>query len=166
MQFPLLSLIIFIPLVAGLTFCCLPAERREWIRRIALGGGQPGPCCYPLMLYSSYNTAAGRLPVHRSTCPGCRRWGSPTTWAWMGSALPLVLLAGVVVFCGVLISWNVEDRPREFFAFLLFLATSVFGVFCFARPVPAVLLLRAGRLPQVPDDRRCGARPRRANTAA
>ncbi len=35
----------------------------------------------------------------------------------------------MVVFCGVLISWNVEDRPREFFAFLMFLATSVLGVF-------------------------------------
>jgi NADH-quinone oxidoreductase subunit M len=38
-------------------------------------------------------------------------------------------MAGVVIFCGVLISWNVEDRPREFFAFMMFLACSVFGVF-------------------------------------
>ena len=41
----------------------------------------------------------------------------------------MLLMAGVVVFCGVLISWNVEDRPREFFCFLMFLATSVLGVF-------------------------------------
>ena len=46
-----------------------------------------------------------------------------------GIGVPMVLLAGVIVFCGVLISWNIEDRPREFFSFLMFLATSVFGVF-------------------------------------
>jgi NADH-quinone oxidoreductase subunit M len=30
---------------------------------------------------------------------------------------------------GVMISWGVEDRPREFFAFLFILASGVFGVF-------------------------------------
>jgi NADH-quinone oxidoreductase subunit M len=33
------------------------------------------------------------------------------------------------MFTGVLISWGVDDRPREFFAFLFILATGVFGVF-------------------------------------
>jgi hypothetical protein len=33
------------------------------------------------------------------------------------------------MFTGVLISWNIDDRPREFFAFLFILATGVFGVF-------------------------------------
>jgi NADH-quinone oxidoreductase subunit M len=40
-----------------------------------------------------------------------------------------VLLTGVVMFTGVLISWGIDDRPREFFAFLFILATGVFGVF-------------------------------------
>ncbi len=51
---------------------------------------------------------------------------------------PLVLLTGVVMFTGVLISWGdddphimagIQDRPREFFAFLFILASGVFGVF-------------------------------------
>jgi len=51
---------------------------------------------------------------------------------------PLVLLTGVVMFTGVLISWGdddkhvmagIQDRPREFFAFLFILAWGVFGVF-------------------------------------
>jgi NADH-quinone oxidoreductase subunit M len=40
-----------------------------------------------------------------------------------------VLLAALVVTFGVMVSWNVEDRPREFFSFLMFLGTSVLGVF-------------------------------------
>jgi len=46
-----------------------------------------------------------------------------------GMSTPLVLLTGVVMFTGVLISWGIEDRPREFFAFLFILASGVFGVF-------------------------------------
>jgi NADH-quinone oxidoreductase subunit M len=46
-----------------------------------------------------------------------------------GINAPLVLLTGVVMFTGVLISWGIDDRPREFFAFLFILATGVFGVF-------------------------------------
>ena len=33
---PILSLIVFIPLVAGLAMLLMPAEKREWIRRTAL----------------------------------------------------------------------------------------------------------------------------------
>jgi len=55
-----------------------------------------------------------------------------------GISTPLVLLTGVVMFTGVLISWGddnkhvmagIQDRPREFFAFLFILAWGVFGVF-------------------------------------
>jgi NADH-quinone oxidoreductase subunit M len=44
-------------------------------------------------------------------------------------SLPLVLLTGIVMLTGVLVSWGVDDRPREFFGFLFILATGVFGVF-------------------------------------
>jgi len=47
-----------------------------------------------------------------------------------GMSLPLVLLAGLVIISGVLVSWKVEDRLREFYSFLMFLGTSVMGVFC------------------------------------
>jgi NADH-quinone oxidoreductase subunit M len=55
-----------------------------------------------------------------------------------GMSTPLLLLTGVVMFTGVLISWGkedasvsagIQDRPREFFAFLFILAWGVFGVF-------------------------------------
>ena len=38
-------------------------------------------------------------------------------------------LTGIVIFTGVMISWRVSDRPREFFVFLLLLTGGVFGVF-------------------------------------
>ncbi len=40
-----------------------------------------------------------------------------------------MLLTGVVAFCAVLVSWKLNDRPREYFAFLLLLVAGVFGAF-------------------------------------
>ncbi|OGO25326.1 MAG: oxidoreductase, partial [Chloroflexi bacterium RBG_16_50_9] len=46
-----------------------------------------------------------------------------------GLSMPLVLLTAFLGFLAVLISWKVHERPREFFAWLLLLETSIIGVF-------------------------------------
>jgi NADH-quinone oxidoreductase subunit M len=46
-----------------------------------------------------------------------------------GLSLPLMLLTTLLGFLAVLISWKVHERPREFFAWLLLLETSIIGVF-------------------------------------
>jgi NADH-quinone oxidoreductase subunit M len=46
-----------------------------------------------------------------------------------GLSATLVLLTAIVGVGGVLISWGIEDRPREFFAFFMLLVAGVQGVF-------------------------------------
>lgn len=46
-----------------------------------------------------------------------------------GVSAPMVLLTGLASFCGVLISWGIEDRLREFFGFFMLLVAGVYGVF-------------------------------------
>ncbi|MFC2074808.1 NuoM family protein [Bdellovibrionota bacterium] len=46
-----------------------------------------------------------------------------------GISLAMVVLTSIVIFCGVMASWNVKERAKEFFALLLVLVTGVFGVF-------------------------------------
>lgn len=46
-----------------------------------------------------------------------------------GISAPMVLLTALAGFAGVLISWGIEDRTREFMAFFLLLVAGVFGVF-------------------------------------
>ena len=46
-----------------------------------------------------------------------------------GISAPLILLNGIVLFGGVLISQTIKHRPRDFFVLLLALASGVFGVF-------------------------------------
>jgi len=44
-------------------------------------------------------------------------------------SLALVVLTAVVTFTGILVSWNMEKLPKEFFISLITLATGVFGFF-------------------------------------
>jgi len=46
-----------------------------------------------------------------------------------GMNAPLLLLTGIVIFTGVLTMWELEDRAKEFFIWILALVTGVFGVF-------------------------------------
>jgi NADH-quinone oxidoreductase subunit M len=127
MHFPVLSFIVFTPVVAALFLFMMPAERKTEARLTALAAAT-----FALLLsiwaYFSYDISAGGYQFVEQ-------------YAWLpmlgisyhvgidGMSAPLILLTGVVMVTGVLISWGIDDRPREFFAFLFILATGVFGVF-------------------------------------
>jgi NADH-quinone oxidoreductase subunit M len=124
-----LSIIIFIPLVAGLAILLMPAERRDWIRWTALGAALVtlaltiGPVLSAITLrWAVTNSWKGRYPW-------LPQLGITYHLGVDGISVPLMLLGALVVTFGIMVSWNVEDRPREFFAFLMFLGTSVLGVF-------------------------------------
>src|SRR6202022_2745149 len=46
-----------------------------------------------------------------------------------GISLTLLLLTGIVGIAGILFSWNITHRAKEFFAFYLALIGGVYGVF-------------------------------------
>ena len=46
-----------------------------------------------------------------------------------GISLTLVVLTGLAAIAGILFSWNIEKRAKEFFAFYLALIGGVYGVF-------------------------------------
>ncbi|MBN2550977.1 MAG: NADH-quinone oxidoreductase subunit M [Anaerolineales bacterium] len=127
MQFPILSVIVFIPILAGLLILLIPAERKTEVRMAALAAGAFA-LILSIWLYFSYDIAAGgyQFIEKYDWLPAL---GISYHVGVDGMNTPLVLLTGVVMFTGVLISWGVDDRPREFFAFMFILATGVFGVF-------------------------------------
>ncbi len=126
-DFPFLSVITLTPIFAGMILFTLPGERKNLIRWVALTAAS---ICLVLSLYVylSYDRAAsGYQFIER--IEWIPRLGISYHLGVDGMSAPLVLLTGVVIFTGVLISWSLDDRPREFFAFLFILATGVFGVF-------------------------------------
>lgn len=127
MNFPILSAIVLIPLVAGLILLCLPADRRAWVRGTALTAATL-VLGLALVLYLRYDVRVGGYQFIERY-PWLPDLGISYAVGVDGFSLPMVLLGALVLFSGVLVSWNVEERPREFFAFMMFLATSILGVF-------------------------------------
>ena len=127
MTFPILSVIVFTPISAGLLILLIPAQRKNEVRVTALAAAT-----FALLLsvwvYFTYDssTAGYQFQETHNWLPAL---GIGYHVGVDGMSAPLVLLTGVVMFTGVLISWGIDDRPREFFAFLFILASGVFGVF-------------------------------------
>lgn len=127
MQFPFLSILIFLPILTGVILLFLPANQQKLIRGLALATSMVTLILTLILFFAYDKSAAGYQFVEQfSWLPTL---GISYHVGVDGFSLPLQLLAGIVVLCGVLVSWKVEDRPREFFAFIMFLAASVFGVF-------------------------------------
>ncbi len=127
MQFPIISVIVLTPVVTGLILFLLPGERKNLIRYTALTAAVID-LLLSFWVYLSYDiTAGGYQFLEKFTW--LPQLGISYSVGVDGMNAPLVLLTGVVMFTGVLISWGIDDRPREFFGFLFILATGVFGVF-------------------------------------
>jgi NADH-quinone oxidoreductase subunit M len=127
MQFPFLSVIVFTPLVAALVILLYKAEQKKAIRITAISAALFA-LALSLWVYFTYDkTIAGYQFVEKYN------WmpmlGISLHFGVDGMSAPLILLTGIVMVTGVMISWGIEDRPREFFAFLFLLASGVFGVF-------------------------------------
>jgi NADH-quinone oxidoreductase subunit M len=137
MTFPFLSAIVFLPAIGSLIILMLPAQKRTLIRSVALSASI-------LDLSLSAAVYLQYLLQHMTGYQFVEKYdwlpalGISLHFGVDGISAPLVLLTGVVMFTGVLISWGekhdhveagIQDRPREFFAFLFILASGVFGVF-------------------------------------
>lgn len=127
MQFPILSVIIFTPLVAGILILLYPGDRKNAIKITALIA-MAISFLLSFWAFISYNTTIGGYQFLEKY-DWLPQLGISYHVGVDGFSVPMVLLTGIVALTGVMISWRIDERPREFFAFLCFLATSVFGVF-------------------------------------
>ena len=105
----------------------LPDRRAAWSRVIALlaalvGAVVAGAACLDRLAHP----AAAVWDFRR---PWIREFGIDFHLSADGLALSLLALTGIVAVAGVLFSWNVERRPRAFFAFFLTIIGGVYGVF-------------------------------------
>ncbi|MDO9085356.1 MAG: NADH-quinone oxidoreductase subunit M [Anaerolineaceae bacterium] len=127
MGFPILSVTIFIPLIAGLIILFFGRQKQSWIRPIALVASAL-VLLLTLILWASYSIEkAGYQFIEY--IPWLPDLGISYHLGVDGIGIAMLVLTGLVVFTGVLVSWNIDNRPNEFFSYLMFLATSVLGVF-------------------------------------
>ena len=127
----MLSVFLLLPLVGALTLLTLPREREGDARWVAL--------FYSVLTFILSIAIFIRFDPDN---PGYQfvdrfEWiqGGATGFSVQyalgvdGLSAPLVLLTGLLSLAAVLVSWNIELRRKQYFAWLLVLETAVAGVF-------------------------------------
>ncbi len=127
MHLPILSVIVLTPIFAGMIILLVPKDRKNAVRYIALSAATIDLVLSAIVYFSYHISTGGYQFLEKYNW--LPQLGISYYVGVDGINAPLVLLTGIVMFTGVLISWGMDDRPREFFAFLFILASGVFGVF-------------------------------------
>ena len=125
---PWLSLIWLSLLVPAIVIVFLPPEQKQTIRIV--GATFAGiSLILSALVYFGYDYASAQKLQFVEQMPWLPQVGINYILGVDGISLPMVLLNGLVIFTGALISWNIESRTREYWILLLLLAAGVYGVF-------------------------------------
>jgi NAD(P)H-quinone oxidoreductase subunit 4 len=127
-QFPWLTTIILLPLIAALAIPLLPDKEGKTVRWYALSIGIAD---FILMGYAFWNhydasTAQFQLTENYAWIP---QLGISWAVSVDGISAPLVLLAGFVTTMAMLAAWQVDRKPRLFYFLMLVLYSAQIGVF-------------------------------------
>lgn len=134
-NFPFLSVITLSPIFTAIVILLLPEERKENARMLGLVGTLIGLILAAYVYLGYYQNLPEPGTAWRDTLMFVEEYswvpgiGINYIAAVDGLSATLVLLTAIVGVGGVLISWGIEDRPREFFAFFMLLVAGVQGVF-------------------------------------
>ncbi len=81
-----------------------------------------------VLLFAAYDPAGATFQFIEEV-PWIPQIGATYLLGVDGLSLPLLLLNGLIIFTGALMSWNITDRSREYWVLLLLLTAGVYGVF-------------------------------------
>jgi NADH-quinone oxidoreductase subunit M len=127
-DFNWLTTIIFLPALGALLIAFVPRLSARGVRWLAAVFTFI-PLALSIYLFSIFDRSSSALQFEESLS-----WipaiGANYHLGVDGLSLPLMILMAFLGFLVVLISWKIDLRPREYFAWLLLLETSILGVFC------------------------------------
>src|SRR5438034_9324312 len=121
----MLAWTIYISFIAVVVLVLLPKGNPRVARIVAMLGAVGSFAC---ALAGTLQSTPGEIQTI-AKIPWMPSVGIEYHLAADGISLTLVLLTGLAAIAGILFSWNVEVRTKEFFAFYLALIGGVYGVF-------------------------------------
>jgi len=127
MDFPILLTILLAPIAAALVLVFVPKEENLTIKSVAAAGTFVS-LALSLYAYFTYDQSVGGLQFVMQL-PWIQDLGVSFFLAADGISLPMLLLTNLIGFSAVFASWNVNNRPREFFILLMLLIAGVMGTF-------------------------------------
>lgn len=131
----ILLALIALPMIGAAAMMAIPGARGGAIRGLATAFGAVG------ILMSLYVFARFYFDGDGARFANSWRWLSlpgPWTYSDIGISLtlgvdgvgaPMLLLTGIVMFTGVLVSWSIKAWSKDFFILYFLLLAGVFGVF-------------------------------------
>jgi NADH-quinone oxidoreductase subunit M len=122
-----LSSLLILPLIGALLVGVLPTRDPRLIQRVALGATLVVLVCV-LALLSQFDAAQAGFQFEE-THAWHARLGSSFSLGIDGFAMPLLVLAGILMVVAVVASSAVNTAARMYFSLLLVLETAMFGVF-------------------------------------
>ncbi|MBI2886551.1 MAG: NADH-quinone oxidoreductase subunit M [Chloroflexi bacterium] len=124
---PTLSLLLFLPFAAATVLLFIP-ERQQAVTRVISTITGIALLGFSVAVFASYDHLRGGFQMEEQYV-----WlpalGVTLHLAVDGISAPMVLLTGIVIFCGVLVSLKFTSRIKDFFILLFVLVGGVFGVF-------------------------------------
>jgi NADH-quinone oxidoreductase subunit M len=128
MDFNYLSAIIFLPMVGAILVAFIPGLSQRLIKWLSAVFTFI-PLALSLYLFAIFDRTSGAIQFQEklSWIPAIN---ANYHLGVDGISLPLVILMALLGFLVVLISWKIDLRPKEYFAWLLLLEASILGVFC------------------------------------
>jgi len=125
---PLLTTIVFLPLVGAAVTAFLPKTRPDLPKKVALGFALADLVAAVVMLARFTPGAAGFQFTERAN------WvpeaGIQYFMAVDGISVVLVALSALLTVLAIVASWNIGEKPAFYFSMILLLAVGMNGVFC------------------------------------
>ena len=127
-QFPWLTTIILLPLLASLAIPVLPDKEGKTVRLYALGVGLVDFALTIYAFWQHYDLQNSTLQLVESY-PWIPQLGLNWSLAVDGLSMPLIVLTALVTTLAILAAWKVNHKPRLFYALMLVMYSAQIGVF-------------------------------------
>ena len=125
--FPILSLITLMPIICAIVVLFIPSDSVDLIKKTVIGFMGVN-LVLTLFMFTQYSVSDGGLQfVENITCS--EFLGINYIMGVDGISAPLMLLNSLIIFAGSCISYDMNERTKEFFVFLMILVCGVYGVF-------------------------------------
>ncbi len=125
--FPILSLMTLMPIICALVILFIPSDKVDVIKKTAIGFMGVN-LLLTLFMFAQYNVSEGGMQfVENIVCS--EFLGINYMMGVDGISAPLMLLTSLIIFAGSCISYDMNERTKEFFVFLMILVCGVYGVF-------------------------------------
>lgn len=127
-QFPWLTAIISLPLVASLAIPLIPDKEGKKVRLYALCVGLVDLVLMVYAFWFNYNPGTTELQMVETY-----QWIPQLGVSWSvgidGLSMPLIVLSGLISTLAILASWQVTHKPKLFYFLVLVLYSAQIGVF-------------------------------------